>query len=65
MPAPVIDENQFLQLVRQHQARMMRVARAFVANCTTAEEVVQETWLVAIEKNCAGHAGSDDVVSER
>lgn len=50
MPTPVIDENQFLQLVRQHHTRMMGVASAFVANRTTAEEVVQETWLVAIEK---------------
>jgi RNA polymerase sigma-70 factor (ECF subfamily) len=50
MPTPVIDEIQFLQLVRQHHARMVGVASAFVANRSTAEEVVQETWLVAIEK---------------
>ena len=39
------DERVFVELVRQHQALMMRVAVRYVRNRTVAEEVVQETWL--------------------
>jgi RNA polymerase sigma-70 factor (ECF subfamily) len=39
------DETVFVELVRQHQALMMRVALRYVRNRTVAEEVVQETWL--------------------
>ena len=39
------DEKVFVELVRQHQALMMRVALRYVRNRTVAEEVVQETWL--------------------
>jgi RNA polymerase sigma-70 factor (ECF subfamily) len=39
------DEAVFAELVRQHQALMLRVAARYVRNRTLAEEVVQETWL--------------------
>jgi RNA polymerase sigma-70 factor (ECF subfamily) len=39
------DEKVFVELVRQHQALMMRVALRYVRNRTVAEEVMQETWL--------------------
>ena len=39
------DEKVFVELVRHHQALMMRVALRYVRNRTVAEEVVQETWL--------------------
>src|SRR3954464_619784 len=39
------DEQVFVDLVRQHQALMMRIALRYLGNPTVAEEVVQETWL--------------------
>jgi len=39
------DERAFVELVEQHQARMLRVAARHVRSRTVAEEVVQETWL--------------------
>ncbi|MEO8687815.1 MAG: sigma-70 family RNA polymerase sigma factor [Solirubrobacteraceae bacterium] len=42
------DEGVFVELVRQHQALMLRVAWRYVRNRTVAEEVVQETWLAVL-----------------
>jgi RNA polymerase sigma-70 factor (ECF subfamily) len=42
------DEDAFVQLVERHQGPMLRLARLYVADQTTAEEVVQETWLGAL-----------------
>src|SRR4051812_44208224 len=39
------DEKVFVELVRQHQSLMMRIALRYLGNRTVAEEVVQETWL--------------------
>src|SRR3954452_4808569 len=39
------DEEVFVELVRRHQALMMRIALRYLGNRTVAEEVVQETWL--------------------
>lgn len=43
------DEEAFRLLVRRHQASLVSVARTFVRNRATAEEVVQDTWLAVIE----------------
>jgi len=43
------DAEAFRCLVRRHHGRMLGVARALTGNAATAEEVVQETWLKAIE----------------
>jgi RNA polymerase sigma-70 factor, ECF subfamily len=42
------DEAAFVQLVERYQGPMLRLARLYVADQTTAEEVVQETWLGAL-----------------
>ncbi len=42
------DENAFTQLVRQHQASLIRLAMVFVADREVAEEVVQDTWLAVL-----------------
>ena len=39
------DEQVFVELVREHQALMLRVASRYVRSRTVAEEVVQEAWL--------------------
>ena len=39
------DEEAFRELVREYQPSLVRVARIYVSNQTTAEEVAQETWL--------------------
>jgi RNA polymerase sigma-70 factor, ECF subfamily len=39
------DERAFVQLVEQHHALMLRIARRYVRSAAVAEEVVQETWL--------------------
>ena len=39
------DEAAFRLLVDTHHARMLRVARAYIADSAVVEEVVQETWL--------------------
>jgi RNA polymerase sigma-70 factor (ECF subfamily) len=42
------DEDAFAQLVDRHGAAMLRVARTFLRDRATAEEVVQEAWLGAL-----------------
>jgi len=42
------DEEAFRALVRKHQASLLGVAKTFVRNSATAEEVVQDTWLAVI-----------------
>jgi RNA polymerase sigma-70 factor, ECF subfamily len=39
------DEQAFAALVDRYHARLVRLARLFVANEAVAEEVVQETWI--------------------
>ena len=39
------DEGAFEELVREHHAALVRVARIYVSTTATAEEVAQETWL--------------------
>lgn len=42
------DEAAFTVLVAEHQASMLRIARRFVRTPATAEEVVQEAWMAAL-----------------
>src|SRR5436309_13530444 len=39
------DEAAFVELVRAHDAVLLRVAMTYVSTRAVAEEVVQETWL--------------------
>lgn len=43
------DEEAFRRLLASHHASMVRLARSFVRNPATAEEVAQETWLKVLE----------------
>ncbi|MFD6566523.1 RNA polymerase sigma factor [Micromonospora profundi] len=43
------DEDAFRDLVRAHQATMMRLALLHVRSTADAEEVVQETWLAVLQ----------------
>jgi RNA polymerase sigma-70 factor (ECF subfamily) len=43
------DEAAFLDLVRRFHPSMVRVAKIFVNGEATAEEVVQDSWLVVLE----------------
>lgn len=43
------DEAVFAQLVDQHSASMLRVARGYVPSHEIAEEVVQETWIALVK----------------
>jgi RNA polymerase sigma-70 factor, ECF subfamily len=42
------DEAAFTQLVEQYHASLVRLARIYVQDTTTAEEVAQETWLAVL-----------------
>lgn len=42
------DEAAFTYLVSKHHASLIRFARLFVADSTTAEDVVQDTWLAVL-----------------
>jgi RNA polymerase sigma-70 factor, ECF subfamily len=42
------DETAFTQLVEQHHSSLVRLATVCVQDTTTAEEVVQETWLAVL-----------------
>jgi RNA polymerase sigma-70 factor (ECF subfamily) len=42
------DEAAFAQLIDQHTASMLRVARGYVPSREIAEEVVQETWIALL-----------------
>lgn len=43
------DEMAFTQLVEQHQASLVGLARLFVQNDAAAEELAQETWLAVLQ----------------
>ena len=43
------NEAAFVQLVDQHSASMLRVARGYVPSREIAEEVVQETWIALLK----------------
>jgi RNA polymerase sigma-70 factor (ECF subfamily) len=44
------DEATFVELVRRHHAGFTRLALTWVRDQSVAEELVQETWLFAIER---------------
>lgn len=43
------DEGAFNELVTQHHGALVRMAMGYVADREVAEEVVQDTWMAAIE----------------
>ncbi|RBQ16907.1 RNA polymerase sigma factor [Spongiactinospora rosea] len=50
------DERAFIELVREHQPAMLRLATMYSPSRAVAEEVVQETWL-AVLNGLAGFEG--------
>jgi RNA polymerase sigma-70 factor (ECF subfamily) len=52
------EEAAFVELVRRHHHALLRAARMIVASRDVAEEVVQETWLAALERIDAFEARS-------
>lgn len=49
-------QRAFAQLVDEHTPALLRVARAYVSDHPTAEDVVQETW-IAVVKGIRGFEG--------
>ena len=45
------DQAAFSELVESYHQQMVRVVSAFVSSRAVAEEVVQETWLAALERS--------------
>lgn len=43
------DRQAFAELIARHGGSLLRLATAFIRNRSTAEEVVQEAWLAALE----------------
>jgi RNA polymerase sigma-70 factor, ECF subfamily len=43
------DESAFVELVRQYQPRLLRLAEATVGSRAVAEEVCQDTWLAVLQ----------------
>lgn len=43
------DEAAFRELLETHHSALFRLARTFIKNSASAEEVVQETWLAVLE----------------
>ncbi len=43
------DEGAFRQLLERHHSALLRLARTFIKDSASAEEVVQETWLAVLE----------------
>ena len=43
------DEAVFVALVRRYQTLMLRVARGYVRDARSAEDVVQETWIAVLD----------------
>ncbi|MBU8820584.1 sigma-70 family RNA polymerase sigma factor, partial [Mycolicibacterium goodii] len=43
------DQRAFAQLVDEHTPALLRVARAYVSDHPTAEDVVQETWIAVVK----------------
>jgi RNA polymerase sigma-70 factor (ECF subfamily) len=43
------DERAFAQVVSEHQGALVRLARVWVRDAASAEDVVQRAWLVALE----------------
>ncbi|MDQ3640382.1 MAG: sigma-70 family RNA polymerase sigma factor [Actinomycetota bacterium] len=43
------EEAAFVTLLHLHQKPMLRIARTYVSNQATAEDVVQDTWLVVLD----------------
>lgn len=42
------DEAAFVEIVRRYNSTLVRVARAYVANDATAEDIAQETWIAVM-----------------
>lgn len=42
------DENAFMELIRELNPSLLRIARMFVPTAAVAEDVVQETWLAVL-----------------
>ena len=43
------DESAFVELIRQYQPRLLRLAEATVGSRAVAEEVCQDTWLAVVK----------------